>query len=112
MAIESLPFAYDNIISLTIWYIVYGSIIGDSNCSENIQKGFTLRHFKDTGTVSVQCHCHQLPKDTSKVVSINLNCKFSTSESHPVASLYPDGELFEFLSVVRSVYSDDMYWHL
>ena len=77
-------------------------MIRDSNGAAT-QSGFTLKHVADTGLVSIQCSSRQLPKDTKKILSIDLKCHFvMTSETRPVASLYPDGK---FLIHVKCIHT-------
>ena len=76
----------------TIQFVVYGVVLGDSYGVRDA--GFTLRLFTHTGVlVSVQCNCQKLPENSMKIVSMTLQHYVSaSSESLPVASLYPYGK--------------------
>ena len=47
-------------------------LIRNVDGGKDMQAGFTLRHFTHTGAISIKCNGHQLPKDTSRVLSLNM----------------------------------------
>ena len=73
------------------WFITWCVVI-DGERIEVKQAGFMLRRFENAKTVSLQCSCQYLPKDSRKILSINLKLHLSTSQFLPVASLYADGK--------------------
>lgn len=90
-------FPYDTNMNgiLLISCILMCGVIGTVDSGRDGHAGFTLNLFRstNTGVVSVQCTCEQLPKDTRKILSVNLKRYVSASKYLPVASLYPDGKL-------------------
>lgn len=86
MAIPNAPCVY--LIFFVICCVVC-VVVGEIR---ELQSGFILRHFANTGVVSVQCNCQRLPRDTRTVLSVSLKQYVSTSKSLPVASLYPHGK--------------------
>lgn len=97
MADLKLPLVYCRTILFVLCYGAHGVVLRDSDGDKDMQAGFTLRHFMNTGLISVQCNCQQLPKETRTVFSVTIKRYESVSKYLPVASLYSHGELLKHL---------------